>query len=47
MCWNKVMKRSEIAVTGAGLIVKDTEEYNKFLLEQQEAALFLERYGYF
>ena len=42
VCWTKVIKGFEIAVIEAGLIVMDTEEYNKFLREQQEAALILD-----
>ena len=55
-CWNKFIRRFEIAVIGAGLTVKDTEgvksrgkkdqeEFNKFLLEQRKAALLLDSMG--
>ena len=55
-CWNKFIRRFEIAVIGTGLTVKDTEriksrgkrdleEFNKFLEEQRKAALLLYSMG--
>ena len=54
-CWNKFVKRFEIAVIGAGLTVKgtegvesrgkrDQEEFNQFLLEKKGSDL-VRQYG--